>query len=268
MTTERDGAGSPFGQARARYSDYSTRYEHVRMRREGGILEVQLHTDGGPLVWGDGPHSELGHCFRDIGTDPENRVIVLTGTGDSFIGQLDQSWVGAMTPELWGRIYSDGVRLLDALLAIESPVVAAVNGPARIHAEIAVLCDIVVASRDAYFQDAPHFRYGTVPSDGVHAVWPMLLGPNRGRVFLLTGQKLSAVEAQALGVVAEVTEAGDVLRRAHEIAAGLASQPTATLRYTRVALNHELRRRLLDATAFGLALEGLGAFASWPSGSP
>lgn len=255
-----------FGQPRARYSEYSQRYRHVRMQRDRGVLQVHLHTDGGPLVWGDGPHSELGHCFRDIGTDPDNRVIVLTGTGDSFIDRLDQSWVGKMSPGLWGRIYSDGVRLIDALMGIESPVIAAVNGPARIHAEIAVLCDIVVASDNAYFQDAPHFRYGTVPGDSVQAVWPMLLGPNRGRVFLLTGQKLSAREAAGLGVVAEVTESGGALPRAMEIATELARQPTATLRYTRVALNHELRRRLLDATPHGLALEGLGAFASWPEG--
>ena len=73
-----------------------------------------------------------------------------------------------------------------------------------IHAEIPVLSDIVLASENATFQDAPHFPRGVVLGDGVHVVWPLLLGQNRGRYFLLTGQTLSAQEAHELGVVAEV----------------------------------------------------------------
>jgi enoyl-CoA hydratase/carnithine racemase len=76
---------------RAAFAEYSTRYRHVRMRREGGVLELQLHSDGGPLIWGASPHTELGYCFADIGSDPDNRVILLTGTGDRFIADLDKS---------------------------------------------------------------------------------------------------------------------------------------------------------------------------------
>jgi enoyl-CoA hydratase/carnithine racemase len=86
-------------------------------------------------------------------------------------------------------------------LNIEVPIIAAVDGPALIHAEIAVLCDIVLASENAAFQDAPHFPNAIVPGDSVHIVWPLLLGPNRGRYFVLTGQELSAQEAFDLGVI-------------------------------------------------------------------
>jgi enoyl-CoA hydratase/carnithine racemase len=82
-----------------------------------------------------------------------------------------------------------------------------VNGPVNIHAELAVLSDIVLASENAAFQDAPHFPNGLVPADGVHVIWPYLLGRNRGRYFLLTGERLSAQEALRLGVVAEVERA-------------------------------------------------------------
>ena len=116
-----------------------------------------------------------------------------------------------MTPAKWNRIYTNGKRLLSALLDIEVPVVAAINGPASVHAELALLSDIVIASDDSYLQDAPHFRYGTVPGDGVQAIWPLLLGPNRGRFFLLTGQRISAIEAQQLGVVAEVHPRSELL---------------------------------------------------------
>jgi enoyl-CoA hydratase/carnithine racemase len=244
--------------------DYREKYAHARLERAEGILEVTLHSDGDTLVWGDGPHTELGHLFTDIGTDPENRVVVLTGCGDRFIGKLDTSWVGAMTPEKWDKIYFHGKRLLSALLDIEVPIVAAVNGPATVHAELAVLSDIVIASDTASFQDAPHFRYGTVPSDGVHVVWPLLLGINRGRYFLLTGQRLSAAEALDLGVVSEVVPAGELLDRARALAQELARQPDTTLRYTRVAFTQQLKRLVLDNVGYGLALEGLAAYASWP----
>jgi enoyl-CoA hydratase/carnithine racemase len=246
--------------------EYRDKYRHARLERADGILEVTLHTAGDTLVWGDGPHTELGHLFTDIGTDPENRVVVLTGCGDCFIGKLDTSWVGEMTPAKWDKIYFHGKRLLSALLDIEVPIVAAINGPATVHAELAVLSDVVLCADTAYFQDAPHFRYGTVPSDGVHVVWPLLLGMNRGRYFLLTGQKLSASEALALGVVNEVLPADDLLTRARAVADDLARQSDTTLRYTRVAFTQQLKRLVLDNLGYGLALEGLAAYASWPTG--
>ena len=245
--------------------EYEHAFRHVHMRRTDGILELRLHTNDGPLIWGDGPHSELGQCFLAVGSDPENRVIILTGTGDSFIASIDTSWVGDMTPAKWNRIYTNGKRLLSALLDIEVPVVAAINGPASVHAELALLSDIVIASDDSYLQDAPHFRYGTVPGDGVQAIWPLLLGPNRGRFFLLTGQRISAIEAQQLGVVAEVHPRSELLDRAWEWARTLARQPDITLRYTRVALIQPIKDYVLDQVGYGLALEGLAAHESWPT---
>jgi enoyl-CoA hydratase/carnithine racemase len=171
-----------------------------------------------------------------------------------------------MTPPKWNKIYSHGKRLLQRLLDIEVPVIGVVNGPATVHAELAVLSDIVLAADHAYFRDAPHFRYGTVPGDGVHIIWMAILGPNRGRYFLLTGQRLSAQEALQLGVVNEVLPSVDLLSRARELAAQLARQPDTTLRYTRDALTQTLKRALLSDLGYGLALEGLGAHASWPTG--
>lgn len=251
---------------RTSLSDYQQRYRHVRMQREDGILELRLHTEGGPLVWGDGPHSELGFCFGDVAADPDNRVVIITGSQDRFIADMDQSWVGAMTPEKWLRIYTHGRRLLTALLEIPVPVIGAVNGAARVHAELAVLSDAVLAADHAYFQDAPHFRHGTVPGDGVQLVWQLLLGPNRGRYFLLTGQRLSAEEALRLGVVNEVVPAEELSARAWELAGELARQSDITLRYTRAALVGRLRQLVAEEVTHGLALEGLGAHAVWPTG--
>ena len=142
-------------------------------------------------------------------------------------------------------------------------MIAAVNGPATIHAELAVLCDVVLAAEHAVFQDS-HYPRGVVPGDGVHVVWSLVLGPNQGRYFLLTGQELTAQRACELGVVAEVLPQNELLDRAWELARDLASKPTLTRRYSRVALVQPLKRALLNDLEFGLALEGLAAGDSWP----
>jgi enoyl-CoA hydratase/carnithine racemase len=247
--------------------DYRDRYQHARLSRDNGILTVQLHSDGGPLIWGDAPHTELGYLFADIAADAENRVVILGGTGSAFCERLDDSWVGKMTPQKWQKIFFHGQRLLLNLLDIEVPVVAVVNGPARVHAEIALLSDIVIATSDAVLQDAPHLKFGTVPSDGVHVVWQELLGPNRGRAFLLLADRIEAEEAQRLGLYYRVVpDAEAAWAEARRIAEDLAAKPSTVLRYTRFALTRRLRRVVAEGLQFGLALEGLGSFESWPAG--
>ena len=139
------------------------------------------------------------------------------------------------------------------------PIIGAINGPALIHAEIPVMSDIVLASENATFQDAPHFPRGVVPGDGVHVICPFLLGQNRGRYFLLTGQTLSAQEARELGVVSEVLPRERLLPRAWELAQQLLQQPDLTLRYSRVAMTIHLKRQMQDMLGYGLAIEGLAA---------
>ncbi len=91
---------------------------------------------------------------------------------------------------------------------------------------------------------------------------PLVLGVNRGRYFLLTGQKLSAREAQTLGVVSEVVPRERLLSRAREIAEQIVKKPTLATRYARVALTQQLKRAMLDHLGYGLALEGLGALSA------
>jgi len=247
-------------------ADYQNRYTRARLRREEGILEVRLGTESGEsLVWDEPAHRELPELFADIARDRQNRVMILTGSGEEFCTRGDGSGWSLGTSGAWDKIYWEGKAMLRNLLDIEIPVVAAVNGPARIHAELAVLADIVLASESAVFQDAAHFSAGAVPGDGVHVVWPLLLGPNRGRVFLLTGAELSASEALSNGVVAEVLPAERLLDRAWEVARRLCQAPDLTLRYTRVLLTEPFRRAIAADLGYGLALEGLAAINPRPT---
>jgi enoyl-CoA hydratase/carnithine racemase len=138
-------------------------------------------------------------------------------------------------------------------------MIAAVNGPALIHSEYLLTCDIIIAADIAAFQDLPHLNNNVAPTDGVHVLWPHVLGPGRGRYFLLTQQRLDAAQALALGVCQEVLPRERLMLRAREIADKLANQPTATLRYARFGLTQRLKRLVVDDLAVGLAVESLSA---------
>jgi enoyl-CoA hydratase/carnithine racemase len=245
----------------SRFEAYRDKFSCLRMRREDGILEMRLHTDDGPLRWGLIPHGELPDAFAEVGRDRDNRVVILTGTGDEFSGiranVASRSLAQGITARAYDRVHWEGRALLMNLLNIECPVIAAINGPAWRHCEIPLLSDIVLASDTAQFQDSAHFMSGMLPGDGMHIVMPMLMGMNRGRYFLLTGQTLSAHEAQELGLVNEVLPADQVLSRAWEHARLLAARPTLLLRYTRLMFTEHLRKRMQDLLGYGLAMEGL-----------
>ena len=138
-------------------------------------------------------------------------------------------------------------------------MISAINGPALRHSEIPLLCDIVLAADTAAFQDSGHFMSGLVPGDGMHIVYPLLLGMNRGRYFLLTGQRIDAKEAKNLGLVNEVMPTSDLLPRAWELAEQMAQQSDLVLRYSRVAMTLMIKRQIHDLLGYGLALEGLGS---------
>ena len=238
---------------------YFDRYPTIHFERdEQGILLMRLHSDGGPVAYAAQHHRDWVRAFYDVGFDRDNRVVIITGTGDSFITQF--AWdVQLTTPSDFEEVHAEGKRLLRNLLDIEVPVIGAVNGPATIHAELAVLSDITLAASTATFQDAPHMNFHTVPGDGVHIVWPELLGSNRGRYFLMTGQVLSALEAKDLGVVNEVLAPEALLPRAYELARQLVQLPPLTLRYARTVVTQRWKHLIEESLGYGLALEGLAA---------
>ncbi len=100
-----------------------------------------------------------------------------------------------------------------------------------------------------------------MPGDGIQGLWFELLGPVRAKHFLLTGQVLGARDALRLGVVGEVVPHDTALSRARELADDLAKRPVHVLRYTKLALNQAVRRRMTDFAELGLALEGHGLIA-------
>lgn len=245
-----------------RFEHYASQHPFVRMERRNGILQLQFHTDGGPLRWGHigGAHADLADAFEDVARDPENKVVIMTGTGDQFSGpKADKTTFPRSGPREWDIILMNALKLTTNLLNINAPVISCLNGPALRHAEIPLIADIVLAAETALVQDSAHFVNRTTPGDGVNLFFPLLMGWNRGRYFLLTGQTVSAKELKDMGLVAEIMPRDKLLPRAWELAERLIQQNPLVLRYTRMLFTHPLKKFVHDMLGFGSALEGLAA---------
>lgn len=131
--------------------------------------------------------------------------------------------------------------IVENLLDCPKPVISAVNGPAMgLGATIALLCDIVVAGRSAIFAD-PHVKMGVGAGDGGQVIWPLLMGPNRAKFYLMAGDKLNAEDAERLGLVNFVDDDDDLMPQALGIAERLAKGPTLAIAASKVPLNRHLK---------------------------
>jgi enoyl-CoA hydratase/carnithine racemase len=243
-----------------RFDTYRTNFPNAHLNRSPtGVLEVALHTDGGTLVFNGHTHEQFVDLFHAIGSDPDNRVVILTGSGDAFMEEITLDGFEFFTPRGYDKIWREGKKVLMNLLDIEVPLIAAVNGPVRLHSEYILLADIVLATPSTLFQDKPHFEFGIVSGDGVHLLWQEAIGTIRGRYFILTRQELDAATAKEWGAVNEIVPAHKLLPRAREIAEGLAALPPLATSYTRTAMTQKLRRIIDEGVGYGLALEGISA---------
>jgi enoyl-CoA hydratase/carnithine racemase len=242
------------------FKNYHDAFPNAQLTRTpSGVLEVAIHTHGGTLEFNGHVHEQFVDLFHNIGEDRDNRVVILTGKGGAFMETISPDGFDFFSPQGFDKIYREGKKLLMNILDIEVPMIAALNGPVRLHSEYALLCDIILATPHTVFQDKPHFDFGIVPGDGVNLLWPEVIGSVRGRYFLLTRQELDAETAKAWGVVNEILPDDHLLPRAREIAESLVKLPLLTTRYTRVALTQKLRRIIDEGIGYGLALEGISA---------
>jgi enoyl-CoA hydratase/carnithine racemase len=260
---------------------------YFKFDRRNGILQLTVHTEGGSMMWSplpDGPQHIFGEMLHDVGHDPENRIFIMTGTGDAWCPGLDMNRLpggaGDVTPLWWDYLFRAERDIFTNLLNVPVPVIAAINGPATYHAEIPLLSDVCLCTPETYFADDSHVAAGVVPGDGIQIMWEMLIGPNRSRAFQYLHQKIWADEAKALGVVAEIHPKDKLLPRAWEIAEDLISRCTpVTLRNSRATLTENIRRRIHTEHNGSYALEGLAQVMRptltqapnveiWPEGHP
>ncbi len=227
----------------------------VRFRRDGTLLHVTL--DRPPVnAVDDTLHTELTRLFALLRHETEARAIVLTGQGRVFCAGGDFHWFPQLrsTAQL-DRLRHHAKQLIWDLLDIEIPIVAAINGPAAgLGATIALLCDIIFMAESATIAD-PHVCMGVVAGDGGTAIWPLAVGPARAKEYLLTGDALTAAEAERVGLVNHVTPDDALQDRATAFARRLADGAPLALRATKLCVNNWVKEALRSTFDTACALE-------------
>lgn len=235
------------------FEEYSEKYAaFFKMRRVDGVIELRLHTDDGPYVHNWAAHNAWNRVWQDVGNDPENQVLIITATGDTwFQGDPKASWGRPIVEEEPDYIFQqtfDGWKLIESFVNnLDIPTIAAVNGPG-IHTEFAMLCDVTLAVEDADFMD-PHFMAGSAPGDGQALVLQALMGTKRAAYRLYGGTSIPARQALELGIISDVVPREHLLEKAWELAEFIMQRP----RFSRWATHNIVARtwKKLVAEDFG-----------------
>ena len=138
--------------------------------------------------------------LEEIAFDRDNKVLVITGTGDRFMTEIDGPSLGDVTkPMAWDITYMEGRRVLQRLADLEMPIISAVNGPASVHSEYVLIADIVIASETAEFSDFPHLTFGLNPGDGLQIVWEEAAGGQPRSLLRAHPRHIHGRRGQAMG---------------------------------------------------------------------
>jgi len=191
---------------------------------------------------------ELAEVVAGPAREPETGAIVLTGSGRAFCAGGDLGALQGIDAAAMEHLVSSGAALMREIESLECPVVAAVNGLALGGGlELALACDIRVASEEAVF-GLPEVTLGTIPAWGGTHRLADAVGGSRAAHLLLTGARVDAHEARAIGLVAEIHPADRLEAAAQELAERLAGlEPVAVAAAKRALL--ERRRAAADAAA-------------------
>jgi len=234
-------------------ADFTT----LQTERIGDVLRITIAHPSSPLnAVDEALHHDLTMLFAELRRESTARAVVLTGKGRAFSAGGDFNWFPQLRePGRLEALRRDAKQLIWDLLDIEIPIVAAVNGHAMgLGASVALLCDVIFMADTATIGD-PHVKVGIVAGDGGVAIWPLALGPARAKQYLLTGDPLSAAEAERIGLINKVVPAADLQAEALAFAQRLAAGAPLAVRYTKLAINKLVKDAVNLAFDTSTALE-------------
>jgi enoyl-CoA hydratase/carnithine racemase len=203
---------------------------------------------------------EIHNVWADLTDDDDVHAIVLTGAGDYFsvggdVKQMSERPGGDFLHEGEAPYRSRSRDMVHDILNCDKPTISAINGAcAGLAATAALFCDISVMAEDAKILD-PHARVGLVAGDGGAIIWPMLIGPNRAKEYLMRGKAITGAEAERIGLVNYAKPKSEVLPTAMELARELADGPTWAVRWTKLCVNKSIKDQVNLVLDAGHALE-------------
>ncbi|WP_436777396.1 enoyl-CoA hydratase/isomerase family protein [Yinghuangia sp. YIM S09857] len=207
-------------------------------------------------------HAEFLPLFTRIAADSDVDAVVLTGAGEkAFCVGADFAGMDvkleAGYPDGNPELMNGSAAIVRAQLAVPQPVVAAINGDALgLGATMALFCDVTFLADDARIGD-PHVNAGLVAGDGGAILWPLLLGVNRGKEYLMTGDLMTASEALGHNLVNHTAPRAEVRERAGALAARLAAGPKVAVQFNKRLANADLVDRVNRLIDTSLAMEAI-----------
>jgi len=225
--------------------------ELVLCTHDASIAEVTLNRPEVMNALSIDLRGELITTFQNLAKDSSCEIVILTGAGRAFTAGLDLKELGGETDSSNSTSDSAVTDLSDAVAMLKVPLIGAINGFAITGGfELALMCDILIASTNAQFADT-HARVGVVPGWGLSQRLPRVVGINRAKELSLSGNFLDAQTAYDWGLVNRVVDPDDLLPSARSLAQDILS----TDRATREAMLEIMDRGWNTTLAEGLNVE-------------
>jgi enoyl-CoA hydratase len=239
-------------------------YKTLLFHRDGPILTITMNRPDVRNAADMVMHNELSRVFRDVARDDKTKVVILTGAGGAFSagGDIIAMQEKLKDRTLWVQTVTEAREIFYSMLDLEKPIIARVNGHASgLGATLAVYSDIVVAVEEAKFAD-PHVKVGLTAGDGGALMWPMLIGFQKAKEYLLLGDQMTAREAERLGLVNYCVPRAELDAKVNDIARRLAKGATRAIGWTKQAINMSLRQMALSSMEIGFGLETLSQMSA------
>ncbi len=230
------------------------RYRYIRVEKTDRILRLTMNRPDRMNAVNPAMHTELTEIFADIRKDDDIGVVTLTGAGKAFCAGAD---LKEPVPDrvAMDRVFVEAREILINILEIDKPIISGVNGPAAgLGATLALFPDIVIASDRARIGDT-HVKVGLAAGDGGAVIWPLLVGVNKAKELLMTGEIIDASEAHRLGLFNHLVRHDELDRAVMDMAQKLIAGHQPAVRSTKKAINLYLKWMLNQVFDYSLQME-------------
>jgi enoyl-CoA hydratase len=239
-------------------------YRRLTFRRDGGVLHVTFNRPDALNAFGEEMGPEVERFFQEVAHDATTAVVVLGGAGKAFSagGDIDGMQKMIDEPLAFQRASQRSRRLVFSMLDCPQPVIAKINGAATgLGASVALLCDLSYAASHAKIGD-PHVKVGLVAADGGTLLWPQLVGFAKAKEYLLTGDLLTAPEAERIGLINRCVPAEELDAVVDAMAQRLATGAGVAIRGTKASMNIALKQIANAVMPAAIAMEDVSAMSA------
>jgi len=234
-------------------------FETLMLTRQGRLLTVTLNRPDALNGVNEQMHIDLVNVLSFVADDEHSDVVVLTGAGRAFSAGGDFAYMAEtlQNPERFDVDVRRAKRIVYAILDLEKPLICRLNGHAvGLGATLALLCDVVFAAEHAKIGD-PHVNVGLVAGDGGAFIWPQRIGYALAKEYLMTGELVPAPKAAQIGLINHCVPAAELDAKVDAFCERLLNGSTNAIRWTKVAVNMELKRIAHAVMDAGIAYEAV-----------